>query len=385
MDGETENWVPFDAEDFRINEVYESFDGPRLLSGTTPSGQLHLVLCVENIRSGERWLMVPVSAERLATLKSGLIPLRDGILHPEDGYVIEVRTRPASCPVQRFVSPHQIDETDLPTPNARLDVPVDAAAEPSEDITLISSRTYRNTVDLFIDTADHPQEIGATILGDLLVRVQHLIWTLAAGQRTVRGPIPNTVKRDNTFRVLAFQPGSFGVRLQSVHGSLTGDKAGADALTNLIGLLNTRDRESLRQLLVAYGPRVSARYRFMLQTLVAADAALAIRWGAPDSRRGYARLNRNDMTTTLDLINKQEDLSTETISVTGTLVAIDTRLDRFKIESFEGERYWGEISESLEGRVFEVPTTVRATIEARLVINPVTNAEGVTYRLMDIG
>lgn len=72
-----------------VKEVFLSYDGPKLFSCESLSGQSFVALSVEIIDEAERWFFAPASLPGLLSLRSGKVPLREAFLNPADGWIWE--------------------------------------------------------------------------------------------------------------------------------------------------------------------------------------------------------------------------------------------------------------------------------------------------------
>jgi response regulator RpfG family c-di-GMP phosphodiesterase len=74
-----------------IVEVFDAYDGPRLLSAHDDAGMLFLALWVDDVEDESIWLYLPLSSSRMAELERGEVDLRSAFLTSETNVVFRVR------------------------------------------------------------------------------------------------------------------------------------------------------------------------------------------------------------------------------------------------------------------------------------------------------
>ncbi|MGA8433076.1 MAG: DUF6575 domain-containing protein [Candidatus Sulfotelmatobacter sp.] len=198
-----------------VQEVFISYDGPRLFVAENAAEQKFLFNCL--LSSGdlsETWLVVPISEKRLSNLKAKMILLRDAFLEPELGIVFEVVTDQFGNFLRRVEKlPTKVPGEDLPEPGIYLEYETEdhdyrnavfEAKSLGADIVLL--HLYPNTV---------RHEAPANIVAKLLTSAQdylsdRLSRILPAGD--AKDAAPFDVSLVGTFA------GSFGIEL-AVRGS----------------------------------------------------------------------------------------------------------------------------------------------------------------------
>ncbi len=215
-----------------IQEVFISYDGPRLFVAENAAEQKFLFNCL--LSSGdlsETWLVVPISEKRLSSLKAKTILLRDAFLEPELGSVFEVVTDQFGNFVRRDEkAPTKVSGQDLPEPGIYLEYETEdrdyrnavfEAKSLSADIVLL--HLYPNTV---------RHEAPVNIVAELLSSAQdylsdRLSRILSMGN--AEEAVPFDVSLVGTFA------GSFGIEL-AVRGT---DQRIGKALKDAVADLGT--------------------------------------------------------------------------------------------------------------------------------------------------
>jgi hypothetical protein len=77
--------------DLQLEEVFLDYDGPKLFSCRSKTGQWFIAVFVDEDDTSEIYLYMPISHERLLTVRSGQLPLRVAFSSPEDGIAYSVR------------------------------------------------------------------------------------------------------------------------------------------------------------------------------------------------------------------------------------------------------------------------------------------------------
>lgn len=98
-----------------IVEIYVYYDQPCLFSCRNEIGQIFLAVWVDETEVDDLWLYVRISGQRLQSIRSGKIDLRDAFLKSENGFVCEVRISHTNSPdLVETIPCDNIDEDWLP-------------------------------------------------------------------------------------------------------------------------------------------------------------------------------------------------------------------------------------------------------------------------------
>jgi hypothetical protein len=74
-----------------IEEVYFYYEGPRLFSAISASGQRYFAVDVDEDSDSDTYLYVAVSKDRFFAVRSGLVSLMEAYTSPENGLVFAVK------------------------------------------------------------------------------------------------------------------------------------------------------------------------------------------------------------------------------------------------------------------------------------------------------
>lgn len=374
---------------YELVETFEYYDGPKLFSCKDRLGQLYLAVWAEELDDADRWLLVPMTSNRLRYVRSGKMGLRDAFVCSESEHVFEVLTYydnepQATCLLQAS----EIPDEDLPGCAAKLhfsDVGELIALEST-----ISERAYqfhREVLDFALGGAlSQAHEIAANLLGAALLRLQNLAYALAIPNLRSRGRMPLGARETYLLKAVAAYPSSFGLRLEAnVQSDILGESPMTRPLKLLMDLLEAGDdRERLREMFAVVGPTGLARYRLLLKTIKQGEATVGASWASPTGGHRKARLTFQQLSRVLSIFDEEGELTQNTLPVAGDLVAIDTERDSFKLRSDDRQLYYGSIAKSLSGNQYKVPARVKAELLESFELHPDTGEERVSYELVSL-
>jgi hypothetical protein len=101
--------------DLKMRKEYVYYDGPLIFSCEGRHGQLYFAYWADvDVRERNRWLVVPVSPERLTRIEQGLVSLRDAILDPETTWIWDLQNDKDDKWHARPTNPWTIDKAQIP-------------------------------------------------------------------------------------------------------------------------------------------------------------------------------------------------------------------------------------------------------------------------------
>lgn len=121
--------------ELEIEEIYEFYDIPRLFSCKNKLGHIYLVISIEDLTVGWKWLYLPVSDSRLQKIRLGKITLRDSFKNAEEHFVYSalIYTDDSIMPEVKTVSCQDIPEQWLPEKGERLTLPPSSTSTNSQN------------------------------------------------------------------------------------------------------------------------------------------------------------------------------------------------------------------------------------------------------------
>ncbi|MDH1235146.1 DUF6575 domain-containing protein [Stutzerimonas stutzeri] len=344
----------------RLEKVFQFYDIPRLFTCVNSTGCRYLALSTFDDYETYEWIYLPVSVDRLSSLATKSIGLRQAYLEPEDGFLYRVVTSDVEQTKIEHIFPEQIPDEDLPGANAFLTVddkslgmglgavdPVVAAESSKREIYNIHFYPWDTVL----------PEIDAKGLGLVLASFQDLANSLGQycqGDVTLKGTIPADVLEQTKFRAAQIFDGSFGIQLKSKSiNDLFDSSLASDVLLELTNLINSRDNEDyISNKLHELKGRVASKYRAFLREVVKLNCPMKLHWGSPNKERGsITTLNREEIKRAFDIVSKIDTDMSESVVFRAELLGLDVKTKRYRVRHLaDNEDYSGKIAdESLLG------------------------------------
>lgn len=363
-------------------EILDHYDGPKFYSCRDKVGQIYLVYWVDNIASHDQWIYLKISLPRYMALKTGNIPIYYTLKNPEEKQVYLVSTG-ATFDVQ-LLNDDQIDANWLPESDDCLNIPMSSLPQQTTSPSEEAGASNRQVLDISLIKQNNLYEVGCGKLGKVLDSIQNLVYALACGTNNIKR-IPKDIMDENELFVTGVFESSFGIRLQSGFCPLFQANEDINAnkiLTYLLSQLNKP--ESILEYLQAFNVLSRTRLKHLLKILYSNNFSFNLDWGYPTGESHKSTVTYGTIKTVLDILEHDEDSSTQVVEYDGKLVGVDVESDFFAIKIGEGQIIKGKLSPKLDVHHFEVPSNIHAVIEETLTINPLTDYEKWDYVLIDI-
>jgi hypothetical protein len=224
-------------------------------------------------------------------------------------------------------------------------------------------RTRFNVLEAHLDSfGDGSHAAPVRLVGIFLETIQEMadaIGQIVYDSFTARGRISDAVLQRTQLMALATKPGSFAISMSAgTPGTLFPDADTNPVLEKLSGLLQAQDEpEELHRSLLSLKSRTAAKYRRMLEALVAEDAGLRLYWGSPMRETTTLSLSRSQARAALQIVKSVEREMAEALDVVGVLKAIDITASRkFKLLDDRGNELSGAVLDDA------MPSAEHATI-----------------------
>lgn len=329
-----------------INRVYEYFDFPRLFSASNKTGASFLVVSTFDDVDQFEWLYLPISRDRLATVSSGKVTLRQAFTQPEEGYLFKVVTDFKGRGTVDHLLPEQILDEDLPSPGAKLTPPIEVERAPyglgavNAEAAAFASRRETYNLHLYPPGMTAP-ELSSRALGNLLVGIQDLVDAIGqshSGEATSKGVIPADILKQTRLDACQIFEASFGLQLKGNQSpDLLNTSLLGVALSDLMTLFEIgadEDRVSIK--LHEMKGRVASKYRKLLKDLVGMHSPLKIEWASPFAGRGgTATIDQQTLVAAYNVVSKISVAMAEEVSFRGELVGLDVSRQRFRVRDLE--------------------------------------------------
>lgn len=357
------SWLPVGTTlgELTLIESYVDYDGPRVFSCISSTDQMYLAVWVAEDLEYDDWIYVPISAARLAMVRSGGIELRDAFRDPEGGAVYVV-TLPLDGP-DSVASMHGSDLQPelLPASGFRLDVPTHTVpdADPRDlwHRRTIQERRPRVRIEVEIPRYFRT-EAPTRQVGSLLLATQNLFdnvgMALLTGDPAQRGRIRGEITQQTATDVVGLAAASFVVEIASSNlDNLFDGSAFTEVTQRVLGLLDTTlEREALVESLRVLRPRAAKSFRNFVGTLATFDGDVTI--AGAGAALGYAeqRLPSERIETLKILLNILLPDDVYVIRGRMRLFLGDTQRERFGLQEIHtGQQFEGAIAPAATGQV----------------------------------
>ncbi|MGI9281649.1 MAG: DUF6575 domain-containing protein [Endozoicomonas sp.] len=381
--------------ELKIVNTFQYFDIPRIFSCKNKTGTQYLVLSTFDDYDSFEWIYLPISNDRLASVISQKITLREAFQLPEDGYIFFVKSNFYGEAEVEYKFPEQIDNADLPKDGVFLkcDEPVSIESDCINAVeAAVSSRREIFNMHLYQIDSKLP-EYEAKGFGSILISFQDLVDSLGQycnGEPTLKGPISAEILTATKFKATKIFNGSFGIQLRSDSSSdLFSNSLASDAINELINLLETGDNEDfISNKLHELQGRVASKYKSFLKTLAKLDTPLKVNWGSPNLERGKdLKLDKNTIVNAYKAVSKIDIDMSEATVFKAELLGLDVKTKRYRVRNIaENEDYSGKISEESVNKVehSEINGIYEVTLKKVIETNSSSGAEYTKWILTDL-
>ncbi|WP_321834344.1 DUF6575 domain-containing protein [Clostridium butyricum] len=369
----------------KITEIYYFYEEPQVFGCVNKFGQTFLGLLTDmDIRE---WLILPISLAQLAQLKANKISIKQAFTSAEDGFVWKViESNNLSKAIQ--VNKDLINKDDLPDDELYLDC--ENQFMPSinnETLVREASEERRDIFDLsLLPLSKHSRELDMAVMGEILIDIQQMIYCIDMPIEYSSGKISNKVKQRNTLVATGTYAASFGIRMKSSDLSdFSGNTELSETIKKFCEILGNKNNEKeLKKILKLYNPRVTLRYKKLMECLCREELAFNLSIASPNNYFFKTEYTKKDIMNNLVYLNEQADNIIKLEVLEGTMVGINVNKRRFAFETLEKEIIVGKISDQVKKIVYEVPKKVVVCLEETIQLNDFTNKEKYIYKLLEV-
>ena len=393
--------IECDIPNFGIHKVVENYvydDYPVLFSCRDFAGHLYLITVGENDQH-KTWLRVGISNERFNLIRSGGIELRNAFTDAKNDLLFQIRIPhddPTQSPLE-VIQPNQIDEDLLPLPGERLGLKTDtlpALSSPEE----LATSNNREILNLTLNFSGiFRTEAPIDSLGKILTGLQKVINRIGATCSD-----SNSKKKSEDVRnpfgisMLEVGAGSFDIRLASTElVDILKESDLGDAINQFVKILNSgSNQDQLKLLMDQFGPKVAKGYTNFLKPLSETVIDTRFTWTSPHpDRGGTAKLTQSQIIKAIEILEKIQEETSETITISGTLVGLSLRSKSFEIETtdenyYERDYFRGKITdEAYETETIRNATlsqTYIAEIQGFVEIGETKDETNIKFRLLSL-
>lgn len=382
------NYLNIEIQNLKPWEIFDFFEGPGFYSCKNQTGQIYLVHWVDEIKDSDIWLYSKVSFEKYCALKNKKIDIRSCFENPEEGFSYLVTVASSKEFNINLIKAEEYDPEWLPDEGGFLEhqAPSTTLPEKIVDIQEAAVANSRQILDLAFSKSHQTYEIASDALGKILTTVQNYLYSSACPSDIDIRRVPEHIKDENILMVSGLFASSFGVRLQSKNSDLfPGSNQNQNLKEFMALLIATEKSDRVLTKVKGYNLLSRARYKAVLQELVAAEVSVKAEWSDPYGNFRVSRIPLHQIKESLRKLEDGDSSDTQTVKYEELrLVGVDIENDFFAVVKNDGELIKGKLDKSLDAYQFKVPSTVRVTIEETCKINPVTDKEKWSYKLIDI-
>ncbi|MET9265499.1 DUF6575 domain-containing protein [Amycolatopsis sp. NPDC004079] len=397
-------WLPEGTPlgDLRIVETFAFYDGPRIFSAISGTGQFYVAVWVDSSDESDTWIYVPVSEGRLIMVRSGGMSLRDAMQHSEGVvYEVELAAVPGDGIVDK-VSPIYaggLPEEWLPDSDFSVKLPTPTLPPMSDanQLELAATQEHRTHVRIRVMLPEFTRtEAPVQTVGKILVATQNVYdnlgYRLQSDEPPTRGKVPSEISSQMAASVTQLSAASFVVELASGQlDDIFGDSLFAQATRQLMSILSQdfaapELTQSVRELKV----RAAKSFRSFVEKLAESNADVAIAAAGSGFPHQLATLSSDriqDLLSRLrNLVPKEE---VEIIRGRMRLFSIDEHRRRFGLRDVSDSDpvdYEGRIDERAEYAATHatINSIYEVAIEATTILDESVGEEKVTYRLVQL-
>lgn len=368
-----------------IKEIYYFYEEPQVFSCINKFGQIFLGLLIDiDIR---KWLMLPISLAQLSQLKSNNLSIREAFLNAEDEFVWRVVEE---CKISKATQIYieDIEEEDLPDNDLYLDCEDNFMPSiNNNEIVNESFEERRDILDLsLLPLSKHSRELDLTVMGEVLINVQQIIYSLAIPKDYNSNKIPIKIKNENKLVATGTYAASFGIRVKSYELSdFNGDTKLSNTFKEFCKILDYKNNKlELKNILKNYNPRVTLRYKKLMECLYREDLAFNFSFASPNKFYYKTEFDKSDILNNILFLDEQIENMIKLEVLEGTIVGINVTKRTFAFETLEKEMIIGSISTELNKFVYEVPKFVKVCLEKTIQLNDLTSEEKYKYKLLEV-
>lgn len=366
--------------------TYLFYDEPQIFSCVTKAFQFYLSMLIDSNADLIRWLIVPISQQRLVSAENNNITIRELFTDSEPDFIWDVSNINGNYQMMSIL-PSQLTDEMLPRYGEFLDYGSIDETPLRDDIKVISFENRRDIMDLSLEVDDgHIREIKCATLSQVLDNSQQLMYAIGFKNGSATGPIPKSIKSACTLSVAGMFAASVGIRLMSDELSDTSFETSLTAaLSDFSELFRVSDRpEELKAFLNSQNPRVAMKYKALLKSLLGGNVGIKISNASPNGKTFERHFTTKELAMNLEFINNEINEFTRNETMYGKLVGVSVERNTFEFVSVSEDQIKGKLSPELNVQTFSIPSEVKVVLEETIETDPFTQEEKIAFRLMSL-
>jgi hypothetical protein len=379
--------------DLQLEEVFLDYDGPKLFSCRSRTGQWFIAVFVDEDNTSETYLYMPISHERLLAVRSGQLPLRVAFSSPEDGIAYGVRRYLDRADSEVEVMTDGIPEDWLPDEAAVLSLPTPTAEVFSpRSLAMESARMLKPMAAFELRTSDTRTEFPLRSLGSFMQLVQDNVEAFAQeveGKQTSAGPVQQDIVTATELAFTEVRAASFVLIVAPrMAGRLFHLPLIVQALNRMRELIAAVDDGELLQDKVAQlKSRALSKYRDLLEEVEDSTTGLTMFVTDTKGSISSASLDARQVKDTLDIVRATAAQPAKTLEIEAVLIGVNVRTFVFELfDEVNNKKYAGKAVDDARGQVVGLTTgsRYRAWLLEETELVPVTGEVKFKYRLTRI-
>lgn len=309
-----------------IESVILRIEGPDLVLARDAIGTAFICSLTSRGRSGDHFVAVRVSNQRVLDLRTGRIDVRTALTEPEMGPFFQGPYRRIDGePNILLLETHEFPEEWLPAEDLFV-TDFEEEVEEGEALRLASLRN-RTAIICRLDPPEArglSSKINADRLADWIANFQQLIRQVIAKSVNLLDP------EAGVLQVLAMPAGSFQIQFETAEkqANLFNHSAVGDAMRQVDALLDVLDKPAEEILRVAQQNKglVIGAYRELLEFAGDQNSPVEYRWAEPGmTQEAFRRIEPRLAKAVCAVLDTREDLGSETVSFIGYFTKVDVK------------------------------------------------------------
>lgn len=380
----------------KIKEIYVYYDFPRFFLAENKTNNKFLGLSIEENDEYERWFYLPISLDRLNSLKNKILTINRAFKESEDAFLWDVKIfYEKTDPIIEIINCDEIAENLLPKPNKYLNYSDDKKNNQYDDLKSLSHSRAREIIDVVLNKGNDKHEIESEFLAKTLLNVQSLIRYMSIKDNKAK--MSDSQRNKTKMMVTTTFEGSFGIRLESTEQQLSlfdinsisdYSRDLGDTLNLMLELFDPQsDYKKIHEIFNEINPFARSKYKLLLTQLKEAKLDIGINFGSykyNTSKNSY--LSYTNIKSILNSLKKQNLKDTYTDSFVGYLIGGNLDNNNFEFSVINDKAIKGKISKLFTRKSLNLskdePCKIEAEIEIK--INDITQDEELIYTLVSI-
>lgn len=328
-------------------DILVYYDGPELFVGTDQVGARYICLLAESTDTHERYLCVPISAERLSNFVVGRVDLLDIFKEPEtrEIYTAVVTDSTATEVHMEAISPAVVSAEWLPEKGFFFE----KENLPTEEVVQEACTRNKGIIHLALNPPESRGEdvkINTVTLADSMKQFQSLV--KFAYKKSLASAKPEIRKLheapDNyELEVFAFSPGSFKLHMQTkVSGDFGGYTEIFRAMQKVDELMQTvEDPDNALEVLKRNKGHLIGSFKKFLAMIIERDIPLYYEWSTPRDKKAFKQsITKENATPIYDMLIERKELDKEQKEFIGKVTEVNFDKGHWTILNEEDNKHY---------------------------------------------